>query len=129
MDPVRILVVEDQVALRNLLERYIRRMGFEVESLSDPKAALERFLGSEPKFRLVVADMTMPVLSGEELLRAVLAADPHVLGILCSGYPVGTTALETDYPGRTEFLQKPFSPQGLGEIIGRLLGTAAGGAP
>lgn len=128
MGPTRVLVVEDQVALRNLLEKYLHRMGFEVQSLSDPKAALERFLGSEPKFRLVVADMTMPVLSGEELLRAVLAADPNVRGILCSGYPVGTTALETDYPGRTEFLQKPFSPKALSEVVGKLLGKASGGA-
>ena len=123
MPVARILVVDDQLALRNLLQKYLERMGVEVEAFSDPQAALERFRAPAPKFRRVLADRSMPALSGEDLLRAMLGSDPHVRGILCSGFPVGGTLLEAEYPGRTEFLQKPFPPRALAEIIQKLLGA------
>jgi len=121
MDRTRILVVDDEVALTNLLEKYLQRMGFEVESMSNPRLALERYQTTDKPFQLVLADMTMPGLSGEELLRTILASDPDVRAILCSGYAGAGAPLQGEYPGRVHFLPKPFVPRMLAEAIGKLL--------
>ena len=92
MERLRILVVDDELALANLIEKYLRRMGFDVEPVSDSRLALERFRAAEVPFHLVLADLTMPQLSGEELLRTILRSDPNVRAILCSGGPTSPSA-------------------------------------
>lgn len=123
MERRRILVVDDEIALLNLIEKYLQRLGFDVEPVSDPRLALERFKTTQQPFHLVLADMTMPQLSGEDLLRAILRHDPHVRVILCSGYSMAGAALEQEYRGRVEFLQKPFFPKMLAEAVNKLLGS------
>lgn len=120
MQRLRVLVVDDEVALANLIEKYLERMGFEVEQVSDSRLALERFQKADAAFHLVFADMTLPRLSGEELLRAILQSDPNVRAILCSGYPLADDRLAQEYRGRVEFLQKPFVPQMLAAAVNRL---------
>ena len=117
----RILLVDDDAQLTALLERYLVRMGFEVESHSDSQAALECFRTASVAFDLVVADMTMPGLSGEQLLRFALESDRNVRAILCSGYPTAGVALQTEYAGRVQFLQKPFVSRMLADTIALLL--------
>ena len=129
MEPLRVLVVDDDIALATLMERYLQRIGFEVERVSDSELALELFQNAKRKFHLVLADMTMPRLSGEELLRAILGSDPEVRAILSSGYTMVGSALERDYCGRVEFLQKPFFPKMLAEIVEKLLGGVPGSQP
>ena len=73
--------------------------------------------------------MTMPRLSGEELLRIVLQSNPNVRAILCSGYPTAGVALENEYAGRVQFLQKPFASRMLAETIGALLDGGSQSAP
>jgi DNA-binding NtrC family response regulator len=116
----RILLVDDDTQLTALLERFLRRMGFEVHSLCDPRAARECFRTAAAPFDLVVTDMTMPGLSGEELLRDLLDADVKVRAILCSGYPMAGATLEKQYAGRMLFLQKPFIARMLAETIEKL---------
>lgn len=103
------------------MERYLRRMGFDVEPASDSRLALERFRTAQRPFHLVLADMAMPELSGEELLGTVLRLDPNVRAILCSGNLMAGSSLEQEYGGRFVFLQKPFSPGMLADTVGRLL--------
>ena len=129
MERLRILVVDDEVALTNLIEKYLQRMGFEVVPVSDSRLALERFQTAKPPFHLVLADMTMPQLSGEELLRAILRSDPNVRAILCSGYAMAGSALEQEYRWRVEFMQKPFFPKMLADAVRKLLGQSAGFHP
>jgi len=124
MDRLRILVVDDESALTSLLEKYLQRMGFEVESASDPQVALERFRAAKIPFRLVLADLTMPGLSGDVLLSMMLRSDPNVMGILSSGYPAAGKSLKKEFGGRIEFLQKPFLPRMLAETINRLIGAS-----
>ena len=126
MKPLRILVVDDEPALATLIEKYLQRMGFEVEPVSDSRLALERFRMAEAPFQLVLADLTMPEISGEELLRAILQSDPNVRAILCSGYAMAGSPLEEEYGRRIAFLQKPFFPKLLADAIAKLMGPLAG---
>jgi DNA-binding NtrC family response regulator len=129
VERLRILVVDDEIALANLIEKYLQRMGFEVEPVSDSRLALERFRAAKVPFHLVLADLTMPQLSGEELLRTILRSDPNVRAILCSGYAMAGSPLEQEYGSRIEFLQKPFFPKMLADAIGKLLGPSSGFQP
>jgi DNA-binding NtrC family response regulator len=123
MGATRILLVDDEIALTGLIEKYLLRMGFDVHSVTDSRAALEQFHEAEPPFEIVIADMSMPDLSGEDLLRAMFSSNAAVRGILCSGYAVAGTALAREYHGRVDFLQKPFLPKMLADTVHRLVGS------
>jgi CheY-like chemotaxis protein len=125
VERLRILIVDDELALASLIEKYLKRMGFEAEPVSDSHQALERFRNAKAPFHLVLADLTMPKLSGEELLRTILRSDPNVRAILCSGYAMAGSRLEQEYSGRIGFLQKPFFPKMLADAIRKLLGPSA----
>src|SRR5579884_2287727 len=120
MEPLRVLVVDDDLALATLVQRYLERLGCEVELADDSQDALRRFQSARRPFKLVVADMSMPGLSGEELLGSVLERDHHVRAILTSGYAMAETTLEQQYHGRIEFLQKPFFPKMLADTVSKL---------
>ena len=126
MERLRALVVDDDSALAGLIGKYLERLDFEVERISDSNAALDRFRTSNRPYDLVFADMTMPHLSGEELLRAILSTDAHVRAILSSGYVMSGSALEQEFAGRIEFLQKPFFPKMLADTVSKLFGRVAG---
>ena len=123
MGATRILLVDDEIALTGLIEKYLLRMGFDVHSVTDSRIALETFQEAQPPFQIVIADLSMPDLSGEDLLREMLRSNSAVRGILCSGYAVAGSALAREYHGRIDFLQKPFLPRMLAETVRRLVGS------
>jgi DNA-binding NtrC family response regulator len=113
------LVVEDEAPLRELLRRYLERAGYEVEAFAAPEDALRRFEMEPERFSLVVTDLSLPNLNGEELLDRMRAIQPRVRGLILSGYPHEPVKAETG------FLQKPFLPKMLLESIAKALGSAA----
>ena len=121
----RILLVDDELALTKLLEKYLNRLGYYVESHSNPRNALESFSSASPPFDLLVADMTMPEMSGEELLAQLTSLDIRVRVLLCSGYPFDLARVPEGIRGRVGFLQKPFLPKMLSDAVVRLLGHSA----
>lgn len=123
MEATRILLVDDEVALTGLIERYLQRMGFEVHSVTDSRAALRQFREAQPPFQVVIADMNMPELSGEDLLGEIFRSNAVVKGILCSGYAQAGGALAREYHDRIDFLQKPFLPKMLADAVHRLVGS------
>src|SRR5260370_14445071 len=129
MGATRILLVDDEIALAGLIEKYLLRMGFEVHSMTDSRAALEQFQETQPPFQIVIADMNMPDLSGEDLLRAIFKSNAAVRGILCSGYAQAGGALERDFHDRVDFLQKPFLPKMLADTVQRLISLNIAGDP
>jgi DNA-binding NtrC family response regulator len=112
---VRLLIVEDEASLRDLLRRYLERAGYEVEAFAGSEDALLRFEAAPERFSLVVTDLTLPGLNGEELIGRMRALNPQVRALILSGYPHVPTQ------PRTGFLQKPFLPKMLIEEIERAL--------
>ena len=76
MIPAMILVVEDEPGIVDLVERGLRRQGFEVTSASDGESGLDRAV--EPDIDLVVLDLMLPRLSGMEVLRRIRAQRPQL---------------------------------------------------
>jgi len=101
----RILVVEDEAAVRHLVERVLRREGYDVSVAADAAEALALFSGASAPFDLVLTDLVMPGMDGRALAAALRACRPDVKILLMSGYD------GKDRPGGEDvdesFLQKP----------------------
>ena len=119
------MIVDDERALLPLLERYLRKQGYEPACFYDPVEALAAFRAAGEKFELVMTDLTLEGLSGEELAKAVLATEPGVRVVVMSGYPYSTENFSDEDRPRVTFLQKPFLPAQFREAVERLRPAAA----
>ena len=117
----RILLVEDELSLIQLLEKYLHRLGYEVEAYSASKEALQRFEEAPRNFDLVIADLGMPDIPGDTLLTRMLEIRPDLRILICSGSPFFLTNLPKALEKQVAFLQKPFVPKMLSEAIEQLL--------
>jgi two-component system response regulator PilR (NtrC family) len=102
----RILVVDDERSMRELLAIVLRREGYEVLLADSGKAAVET-LGSET-VDLLISDIKMPDLSGVEVLRAAKQIDQDILGIMITAFASTESAVEAMRLGACDYLSKPF---------------------
>jgi two-component system, cell cycle sensor histidine kinase and response regulator CckA len=119
-DVHRILVVDDEQSLLVVMEQYLRRLGHAVVACRDGQEAWEAFERDPGSFTLVLADMTLPEMSGSELLSKMLSLNPRISILICSGYPFDSSTLPASHQHQIGFLQKPFTPRMLAESISRL---------
>jgi DNA-binding NtrC family response regulator len=117
----RILLVEDEVSLIQLLEKYLNRLGYEVEAHSASQDALQSFEAAPQSYDLVIADLGMPDIPGDTLLTRMLEIRPDLRILICSGSPFFISNLPEALKGQVSFLQKPFVPKMLSEAIAQLL--------
>lgn len=114
---VRVLYVDDEDALVQLMKRALGRLGFAVTATSDPLAALAAF-GAEPgSFDVVVSDLSMPRLPGLELARRVLAIRPDVPVVLTSGYVSSDDEAASRAAGAKALILKPGTTEELGTAL------------
>ena len=102
----RILVVDDEPSMRQMLAIVLKREGYEValaENGRSAVAALER-----GPFDLLISDIKMPDMSGVDVLRAAKQADPDILGIMITAFASTETAIEAMRLGACDYLSKPF---------------------
>jgi CheY-like chemotaxis protein len=114
----RVLVVEDDVDIRDLVADILRLEGYSVEAVENGREALER-LRSGPPPRVILLDLMMPVMNGWEF-RTAQAQDPELAAIpvviLTGG---GNAAAAADGLGVDTFLRKPVDLDQLLEIVRR----------
>ena len=111
----RLLLVEDEQSLRFVTERILAEHGYEVVTASNGVEALEIFDRYDGAIDLVVTDVVMPLMRGDELGRRLLERQPNVRLLLMSGYVAGDVAP----PGR--LLEKPVSEADLLRAIREVL--------
>ena len=121
----KILLVDDELPLLQLLEKYLTRAGFAVETQSRSVDALRNFEAAPDRYDLVIADLSMPEMSGDTLLTRMLEIKPDLLILICSGSPF-ISKLPKSLEKQVVFLQKPFVPKMLSEAIERLLSQRPG---
>ena len=112
---MKILVVDDEPAQRELVSGFLARHAFEVTTARDGAEALERFR-SEPA-DLILTDQKMPGLSGLELLAAARAVTPEVAVIVMTAYGTIEDAVAAIKAGATDYLTKPLQ---LDELLHRI---------
>ena len=105
----RVLVVDDELSVLNLICRTLELAGLVPVGISDPAEALQVITDGPLPFDCVITDMTMPAISGDELARRIRTLHPDVPIILCSGFNFNQPDSEDALSAVTAFLKKPFS--------------------
>ncbi len=103
-----ILVVDDDDGVRAVARSLLQRQGFNVVLAVNGKEAVELFAQHRDEVRVILLDLTMPVMSGDEALQRLRAHDPTVRIILMSGYSDVDVEGTFAGAGLSGFLQKPF---------------------
>jgi two-component system response regulator HydG len=103
---LRVLVVDDDRAVREALARALEKSGYRVVLAEDGQAGLDRL--RQGGIHILLADLKMPKLSGQELLRAAKAIAPDVEVILITGHGTVEDAVEAMKEGAYDFITKPF---------------------
>jgi two-component system cell cycle sensor histidine kinase/response regulator CckA len=116
-----VLVVDDEESVRGIARRMLERMGFDVLTAVDGREALEVFERERERVRLVLLDMTMPRLDGEETFREMRRIRDGVRTILSSGYNEQTATDRFAGEGLAGFIQKPYRYAELQAVIRRAL--------
>jgi EAL domain-containing protein (putative c-di-GMP-specific phosphodiesterase class I) len=116
----RILVTDDDDAVRRLIARLLRDAGHDVLLASDGAQALEAFVGGSVD--LIVSDISMPHMDGVTLLRRVRELNEDIPFILLAGAPSANTAIDALRFHATEYLPKPVEPRQLLDCVTHALG-------
>ena len=106
--PGRVLVVDDEPAVRQLAQVVLERAGFRVTLAEHGAEALELFLKNPDEYGVILLDLTMPIMDGEETFRALRAERPGVRVLLSSGYNEQEATSRFAGRGLAGFLQKPY---------------------
>jgi PAS domain S-box-containing protein len=123
----RLLLVDDDEAVRSVIARILSRAGHEVTVVSDAKEALEAADRIGSALELLITDVVMPGMSGVELSRELKQRFPALRVLLFSGYP-GRDSVALGAERDVEYLAKPVAPRELLERIDHLLASTSSGS-
>jgi excisionase family DNA binding protein len=121
----RILVVDDEASIRDLLAKTLGGAEYDVETARDGLSALERLRAEPGRFGLMIADLKMPGMDGLELIREVKQVDPNVAVIIITGYSSESAAIEAVNLGVAGYLTKPFRGSQVVAAAAKALGASA----
>ncbi|CAM3588530.1 sigma-54 dependent transcriptional regulator [Pseudomonas wadenswilerensis] len=126
MKAIKVLLVEDDRALRQALADTLELGGFAYQAVGSAEEALEVVAGEA--FSLVVSDVNMPGMDGHQLLTLLRARQPQLPVLLMTAHAAVERAVEAMRQGAADYLVKPFEPKALLELVARhALGVAGAG--
>lgn len=117
----RILVIDDEASVADITQRRLKQLGYQVSMETDSVAALQLFRNNPDAFDLIFTDQTMPVLTGEQLAKELLAIKPGLPIILCTGYSPKITSEWVRELGISALIMKPFDKNELAHTIRQAL--------
>ncbi len=117
----RILLIEDDPSLAGLNQKRLEKLGYHADSQTDPVEALELFRASPNLYDLVITDMTMPNMTGDQLCREILEIRPDMAIILCTGFSEKISEASAKSLGAAKYLEKPISMGDLAQSVHTLL--------
>ncbi len=121
-----LLVIDDEMLIRQLVVRIAQRMGLHVLEADDGETGLRLFFEHAPEISAIMLDLTMPGMNGAEVLAHIRHTHPHVPVIVMSGYDADDALATIGDDSAVTFLQKPFAPDVLrGRITNALRPHAA----
>jgi len=134
MDPLpvqggdeHILLVDDEEPILKMEKQMLEKLGYHVTSRTSSVEALEAFRTSSDKFDLVITDMTMPNMTGEQLVSELKHIRNEIPVILCTGFSKKLSKEKAKALGIDSFLMKPILKNELSQKIRSLLDKKKGG--
>jgi len=102
----RVMVVDDEENIREVLSNYLDSMNYEVDTAEDGQEALNKYQKGD--FDLIISDLLMPNIDGLELLKRIREIDKDVIFLMITGYPSIETAVDAIKKGAYDYITKPF---------------------
>jgi len=123
MTRTKILIVDDELVMRESLAGWLERDGHQVEKAESGEECLEKLAVN--RFDIVLLDIKMEGMSGLEVLKLVNENDPDVAVIMITAYGSIRSTIEAMKNGAHDYLLKPFDPNELGVVIEKILVSQA----
>ena len=117
----RILFVDDEEFIVSIYDNFLKHLGYQVVSTTSSDEALSLFKKDATGFDLVITDMTMPKLTGEELSRQMIDLRPDTPIIMCTGYSNQLSKEEAQSIGIRRYLMKPLVIDQLAHAVREVL--------
>jgi DNA-binding NtrC family response regulator len=117
----RILIVDDDEQIRNLLVDYFQRLNFEAVFAENGAEALRKL--SQRDIDCIISDLVMPDMDGLQLLKQIRSQNVKIPFLIITGYPTFETAIEVMKQGAYDYLAKPFQLEDVRIKVERALHT------
>ena len=114
-----VLIVEDEPAILRMISRVLANSGYRVIAATTPAEAIQLIEREKDCVRLVITDVVMPGMNGHDLVRQLLRRAPQLKCLFMSGYTA--LAVQGVLDEGTNFIQKPFSAEGLTDKVWEVL--------
>lgn len=111
-----VLVVDDDAGVRDVCTALLHALGYRAAAASSGEMAIETLAANDARVQLVLLDLDMPTMRGDEVLRVVKAERPHVRVLLMSGNPRYDLRAYLDQ-GADAVLHKPFGLRDLDDSL------------
>jgi two-component system cell cycle sensor histidine kinase/response regulator CckA len=119
-----LLIVENEAAIRNLLQMALRKNGYTVLAAESGHEALELVRVHAGPLDLLITDVMMPDMDGPELVRQLTTIRPETRTLFMSGYMDDALGEHGILPANVNFIQKPFSPRVIAQKVRDILDGA-----
>ena len=119
MGSTRILIVDDELIMRESLRGWLERDGHAVVAAASGEEALD--ILATTRFDILLVDIKMEGISGLEVLKQVKEDDPDVAVVMITAFGSISTAIEAMKNGAYDYLLKPFDPNALGVLIEKII--------
>jgi len=117
----RILLIDDEQQIIDIERQILERLGYTVTSTTDSEEALEEFAAQPDYFDLVITDMTMPKITGDQLAQQMMDIRPQIPVILCTGFNEAISEEKALAMGIDKFVMKPVVKDELASTIRKVL--------
>lgn len=124
-----LLLVDDEVIVRSVAETLLKKLGYNILVAGNGEDALRIYEERGDEIDLVMLDLTMPVLSGQDTFRRLREEYDYVPVLICSGYLVDLTAFAEEAGARPDgFVQKPYNMDTMATMVREVINQAAAAA-
>jgi signal transduction histidine kinase/CheY-like chemotaxis protein len=117
----RILLIDDEEQIVSMEQQMLENLGYQVTARTDSEEALHEFSQQPQNFDLVITDMTMPHMTGDQLAKKLLDIKPNIPVILCTGFNEDITEEKALAMGIQKFVMKPVIKNDLATTIRSVL--------
>ena len=119
MNNARILIVDDELIMRESLAAWLERDGYTVQTAASGESALKKC--RENRFDILLLDIKMEGMDGLDVLRRIKESDADVAVVMITAYGSIATAIDAMKDGAHDYLLKPFDPSELGVLIEKII--------
>jgi two-component system, NtrC family, response regulator HydG len=121
---MRVLIIDDDPDMCNLLTRFLQRKGFDTESANSGHKGIARF--KENQYDIVLCDFRLGDREGNEVLKEIMSINPHTIFIIITGYSDIKTAVDVIKAGAFDYITKPLIPDEVLAVINKAISSRSG---